>query len=45
MAIVGMLAEEWREKRKALRDELGGEVVVTLGGRPSGRWSWPAQLD
>lgn len=39
--IYGILAEEWRAHRGALRARLESEVVVTLGNKPGGAWSWP----
>jgi RimJ/RimL family protein N-acetyltransferase len=39
--IFGLLAEEWREHRVAMRNGLDPSTVVTLGSDPSGRWSWP----
>ena len=37
----GLLAEEWRAHRDKLRASLGQDVVVTLGNKPEGTWSWP----
>jgi RimJ/RimL family protein N-acetyltransferase len=39
--IYGLLAEEWRAHRDTLRARLSSEVVVTLGSKPWGPWSWP----
>lgn len=39
--IYGILAEEWYDHRDTLRQRVGSKVVVTLGGRPWGAWSWP----
>lgn len=39
--IYGVLAEEWRAHRDVLRARLGPEVMVTLGNKPEGPWSWP----
>ena len=39
--VYGILAEEWRGHRDALRLRIGLEAVVTLGDKPWGPWSWP----
>jgi RimJ/RimL family protein N-acetyltransferase len=39
--IFGILAEEWRAHRNVLRAKLSSKVVVSLGNKPNGVWSWP----
>lgn len=39
--VYGVLAEEWRGHRDTLRQRVGSKVVITLGDKPSGPWSWP----
>ena len=41
MIIVGILRQEWRERRKALAEELNTKTVVTFGRHSSGTWAWP----
>lgn len=41
MIIVGILRQEWMERRKALAEELDTNTVVTFGRHSSGTWSWP----
>lgn len=41
LMVFGILAEEWREHRSMLKAKLRTDVVVTLGAKPWGRWSWP----
>jgi len=41
MIVIGLLREEWAERRKTLAQGLGLETVVTFGHDTSGRWSWP----
>jgi RimJ/RimL family protein N-acetyltransferase len=38
---VGILRQEWMERRTALADETDSRTVVTFGSSGSGRWSWP----
>jgi RimJ/RimL family protein N-acetyltransferase len=40
--VMGLLADEWRERRAAMRRKLGDHTIVTLGDDPAGRWSWPS---
>ena len=39
--IYGVLADEWRDHRDKLRQQVDSRVVITMGDRPSGSWSWP----
>lgn len=39
--LYGILVDEWRAHRKELRARLSSDLVVTLGGKPEGVWSWP----
>jgi len=41
MIIVGILRQEWMERRKTLAEELDTKTVVTFGRHSSGTWSWP----
>lgn len=41
MIVIGLLRQEWLERRKTLARELGRDTVVTFGRDTSGRWSWP----
>jgi RimJ/RimL family protein N-acetyltransferase len=41
MIIVGILRQEWMERRKTLAKELDTNTVVTFGRHSSGTWSWP----
>ncbi|MCZ6592681.1 MAG: GNAT family protein [Alphaproteobacteria bacterium] len=41
MIIVGILRQEWMERRKTLAEELDPKTVVTFGRHSSGTWSWP----
>ena len=38
---VGILVDEWTNRRVQLNGELGGGTIVELGPRPSSAWSWP----
>ncbi|EEE36060.1 putative acetyltransferase [Rhodobacteraceae bacterium KLH11] len=42
MVVVGMLQQDWAERRQALARELGPETVVRFD---SSNWSWPPQHD
>ena len=42
---VGVIVDEWLLRRVKLRAELDASVVIELGPRPSGDWSWPKPLD
>lgn len=41
MIVIGILRDEWMERRKTLANELGKNIVLTFGSESSGRWSWP----
>ncbi|HUF87932.1 MAG TPA: GNAT family protein [Thermohalobaculum sp.] len=41
MIVIGLLRQEWLERRKTLAQELEHDTVVTFGRDTSGRWSWP----
>ena len=41
MLVVGVLRQEWMERRKVLAEELDPRTIVMFGGDTSGRWSWP----
>ena len=41
MVVVGVLVDEWRERRVALAAELRPEIGVAFGRNPSTSWSWP----
>ncbi|HMB75078.1 MAG TPA: GNAT family protein [Kiloniellaceae bacterium] len=41
MIAIGLLREEWLERRKTLTEELDLDTVVTIGRDTLGRWSWP----
>lgn len=41
MIVIGILRQEWLERRQALAEELDCNTVVTFGRHSSGRWSWP----
>lgn len=43
MIVIGMLGEEWMQRRKTLAEELDDTVVLSFGDSPSGAWSWPAR--
>lgn len=43
MIVIGLLGEEWMERRRTLADELDDTVVLSFGDSPSGAWSWPAR--
>jgi RimJ/RimL family protein N-acetyltransferase len=45
MLVIGILRQEWLERRAALADELDPRTVVTFGGDISGEWSWPRVRD
>jgi RimJ/RimL family protein N-acetyltransferase len=45
MIIVGILRQEWMERRKTLAKELDTNTVVTFGRHSSGTWSWPPADD
>ena len=45
MIIVGILRQEWMERRKTLAKELDIDTVVTFGRHSSGTWSWPPRDD
>ena len=39
--VVGILRQEWMERRMALAEELDTKTVVTFGRHSSRNWSWP----
>lgn len=43
MIVVGMLQQEWADRRKELARELGSDTVVTFGPHGPARWAWPPQ--
>lgn len=43
MIAVGLLSHEWEERRGALASELSAGTLVTMGGAPLDRWTWPPQ--
>lgn len=38
---VGLLADEWKQARETLRQELDQSIQVDLGPRATARWRWP----
>ena len=44
---VGLLADDWAEKRVELQNEMNPAISASLGPRPSEKWIWPntASLD
>lgn len=45
MVVVGILRQEWMERRKDLARELAPETTVAFGDQPSATWSWPPRGD
>ena len=41
MIVIGILRQEWMERRKALATELPADVTVTFGRESAGTWCWP----
>ena len=43
--VIGILSEEWENRRTTLMTELNSDTCVKLGDGSSGRWSWPQMKD
>lgn len=43
MVVIGILRQEWIERRETLAEELDEAIVLSFGHSPSGSWSWPAR--
>jgi RimJ/RimL family protein N-acetyltransferase len=41
MIVIGILRQEWMERRKELATELTANVTVTFGRESAGTWRWP----
>ncbi len=41
MIAIGILREEWMQRRRTLAEELDRSTVVSFGRGTSGKWSWP----
>lgn len=44
MLVVGILHEEWIERRNSLAQELDSRTVVSFGRNTSENWSWPPSI-
>ncbi len=45
MMVVGILRNEWMERRRKLASELDSKTIVTFGRDSSPMWSWPPYDD
>ncbi|WP_420583721.1 GNAT family N-acetyltransferase [Ruegeria sp.] len=45
MVVVGVLKQDWQERRSELAKDLRQETVVTFGSDLSSNWSWPPLID
>ncbi|MCA0928196.1 GNAT family N-acetyltransferase [Ruegeria profundi] len=45
MVVVGLLRQDWMDRRLTLAKELKSDTVVTFGSYGCPLWSWPPQVD
>lgn len=43
MVVVGLLRQDWLDRRTALASELEAETIVSFGAVASPTWSWPSK--
>ncbi|CUJ97149.1 Spermidine N(1)-acetyltransferase [Ruegeria denitrificans] len=45
MIVVGLLSQDWVNRRLILAKEVSPETIVTFGSKGCPSWSWPPQVD